>query len=90
MARSEHDLFTLQLSLVGQVSMDWERIETDPVFRTILATYEEPDEVEERQAMRVQALREYLQHYIIRERFLRDVPSTNGPGTLFIDSIKES
>lgn len=88
MARSEDDLFDLHLTLSGLVSLDRERIEQDPVFRTILSMYEVPSTDEGRETVWAQALQEYLTHYIIRERFLRDVPSTNGPGTLRIDDMQ--
>jgi hypothetical protein len=90
MARTDADLFDLRISLVGLVSLDWERIEADPVFRTIVSTFEDPGTDEGRAGIRAQALQEYLAHYTIRERFLRDAPATNGPGTLHIESIEST
>jgi len=90
MARSDADLFNLRITLVGDISLDWERVEQDPVFRTILMTYGDLETEEERAMARRQSLQEYLAHYTIRERFLRDVPATNGPGTLHIERIEST
>lgn len=87
MARTADDLFTIRIRTTASVSLDWERIEQDPVFRTILAMYPEQDNPQGTRVIRREALRDYLAHYLMRERLLRDMPSTNGPGSLYIDEL---
>jgi hypothetical protein len=70
MARGPEDLFEIALDIEARVSLDMERIESDPVYRQCITI--EPDPAT--------ALQAYIEHYVARDRFLRDMPSTNGPG----------
>lgn len=70
MARGPEDLFEIALDVEARVSLDMERIESDPVYRQCITI--EPDSAT--------ALQAYIEHYVARDRFLRDMPSTNGPG----------
>ena len=70
MARGPEDLFEIALDIEARVSLDMERIESDPVYRQCITI--EPDSAT--------ALQAYIEHYVARDRFLRDMPSTNGPG----------
>ena len=72
MARGPEDLFEIALGIEARVSLDMERIESDPVYRQCLT-------MESDSALALQA---YIEHYVARDRFLRDMPSTNGPGQL--------
>lgn len=79
MARSPEDLLEVRLGLMARVSLDMERIEEDPIYRQCLMVA----------ADETSALQAYLEHYITRERFLRDMPSTNGPGQLAMSEFIE-
>lgn len=70
MARGPEDLFDVSITLEARISLDKERIEKDPVYRQCLLMTE----------TEAGALQAYLEHYIMRDRFLKDMPSTNGPG----------
>ena len=70
MARGPEDLFEIALDIEARVSLDMERIESDPVYRQCITI--EPDPAT--------ALQAYIEYYVARDRFLRDMPSTNGPG----------
>jgi hypothetical protein len=72
MARGPEDLLYLTLDLSAGISLDMERIEEDPIYHQTVAM--EPD--------KELALQAYLEHYLIRDRLLREMPSTNGPGHL--------
>lgn len=73
MARTDDDIFELVGSLAFRISLDWERIEADPVWRQTSLMAE---------GDRAISLQLYLSHYVARDSFLRAVPSTNGPGQL--------
>ena len=79
MARSPEDLLEVRLGLMARVSLDMERIEEDPIYRQCLMVASDE----------ASALQAYLEHYITRERFLRDMPSTNGPGQLATSDVIE-
>ena len=80
MARGPEDLFEVALDIVARVSLDMERIESDPVYRQCIAI--ELDSAS--------ALQAYIEHYVARDRFLREMPSTNGPGCLTLKGLAES
>lgn len=73
--RNDQDIIQVDLLLFGSLSLDMERMEQDPNWRTIAAQYDLPLEIE-------RAVFEYITHYVRREKLLRDMPSTNGPGDL--------
>lgn len=77
MARSDEDLFEITLDLTARVSLDRERIEADPIYQQNLLLASDPDA----------ALQAYLEDYIVRDRFLREMPSTNGPGQLTLKGL---
>ena len=77
MARSEEDLFEITLDLTARISLDRERIEADPIYQQNLLLASDPEA----------ALQAYLEHYIERDRFLRECPSTNGPGQLTLKGL---
>jgi hypothetical protein len=56
MARSEDDLFSVRIQTTATLSLDWERIEQDPVFRTVLSMYPEQDTDVGRAVIRKEAL----------------------------------
>jgi len=73
MARTDEDIFEVTGTLNFRLSLDWERIEADPVWRQYLMLSEGNINA---------ALEAYLVHYLTRDRLLREMPSTNGPGQL--------
>jgi hypothetical protein len=75
--RTEEDIIRVRVGLSGILELDLERIELDPNWRQIAMTYDLNDSQE-----RAKALMAYVSHYVVRERFLREMPSTNGPGEL--------
>jgi hypothetical protein len=91
MARSEKDLVDVKVELTGSLGLDWERIYEDPVFRQITMIHGEVaiDDVNDASPeWRQVVLQEYLLHYIARDRLLRDMPSTNGPGELNMKELE--
>lgn len=87
MARFEKDLVDIRLELKGFVGLDWERMYEDPVFRQAMIIHGEVplEQVHDADPLwRSTVLQEYLLHYIVRDRLLRDMPSTNGPGELHL------
>jgi hypothetical protein len=70
MARTDEDIFEVTGTLNFRLSLDWERIEADHVWRQYLMLSEDLGA----------ALEAYLVHYLTRDRLLREMPSTNGPG----------
>jgi hypothetical protein len=82
--RTEEDIVRVSLLLSGSFELDMQRIiEDDPNWKQISAQYEKssPKGLEA-------ALIAYVNHYIVRERLLRDSPCTNGPGELRIQDIQ--
>lgn len=91
MARTEQDLFEIKIELTAFVGLDWERIFEDPAFRqaTMIHGEIDLDDVQKASPEWHQAvLNEYLLHYILRDRVLRDMPSTNGPGELTLRKME--
>lgn len=74
MARGLEDLMDVAVPLIGHISLDMERVESDPIYQQYLMVSESPTE----------ALGQYIVFYVTREAFLQRVPSTNGPGHLAI------
>jgi hypothetical protein len=76
MARNTEDIIDISFQLQAHISLDIERIIEDPIWKIICIQngFEEDFHKE--------LLQEYLNHYIIRERFLSEMPCTNGPGNL--------
>ena len=74
MAQDFKDLFNISVQLTANISLDWERIREDPVYKTCLMI--NPDA----------PLEAYLEYYVTKSVFLKDMPSTNGPG--YFTSIK--
>jgi hypothetical protein len=76
--RTEEDIVRVTFTVEGTIELDRQRItEDDPNWVQIAAGFNLADPVQLQQA-----LTRYLEHYVSRERFLRDMPSTNGPGQL--------
>jgi hypothetical protein len=78
MARTDEDIFEVIGTLSFRLSLDWERIENDPVWRQYLMVSESPEA----------ALEAYVEHYITRDRLVREMPSTNGPGQLALQYME--
>ena len=76
--RDEQDIIQVTLTVVGNIELDLERIEADPNWRQVLSAGWDLDTPEGR----LGALQDYLGHYITRELFLREMPSTNVPGSI--------
>jgi hypothetical protein len=82
--RSEADVITVRVNLVGSVELDWQRmVEDDPNWARVSTGWDLEDPLQLQAA-----IHSYLMHYIARERFLRDMPTTNGPGLLIPGSIQ--
>jgi hypothetical protein len=80
--RTEQDIVRLQLGLAAELELDLERVGADPVFRALAGKHGIlMDDVVDYEVLRP-VLQEYVQHYLVRERFLAKMPSTNGPGAL--------
>jgi hypothetical protein len=77
MARSEEDILELSFQLEAHVTLDIERVINDPIWRLIcLQSGLEDTEYHP------ELLVDYLNHYIIRDKALTDMPATNGPAEL--------
>jgi hypothetical protein len=81
--RTEEDILRIQVQLYGHIELDWERIESDPNWRQISQPFDLSNETE-----RQLAVHQYVSHYVLRERFLRDMPSTNGPGDIRLTEME--
>lgn len=77
--RTDADVLRLGLLFLGRVEIDLERLESDPVWRSIISTA--PD-------LRT-GLQEYILHYTLREKLFTYMPCTNGPGSLELKEIIE-
>lgn len=80
--RSEVDIISVQAMTVRRLTLDLERMERDPVWIQISESLgAAPGTI-----IFEQAVRSYLHHYILRDQFPHNMPSTNGPGD--IDQIQ--
>lgn len=80
MARSDDDILNISFNLNANVSLDIERILGDPIWKTLCIS-EGVNEGE----FYTELLPDYLNHYILREKLLSNMPSTNGPADLSIN-----
>lgn len=82
--RTENDIVRLKMDLEAVIEVDLQRMaDDDPNWAQLSQGYD-LSTVEGRYA----ALRVYVEHYITRERFLRDMPSTNGPGSVELTELE--
>jgi hypothetical protein len=76
--RSEADLINIQATVKRRLTLDLERLEKDPVFVQITEQLNAaPGEPSLEDAVRL-----YLNHYIVRDQFPHLMPATNGPGDI--------
>jgi hypothetical protein len=80
--RSEADIIHVQATITRRLTLDLERLERDPVWLSISEQYPIVPGTEVADAM----VSAYINHYILRDQFPHQTPSTNGPGD--IDEIK--
>lgn len=73
--KSELDIIRIDFIVSGRIELDLERVIEDPTWRTVTSEFQLPEELE-------LALRSYLSFYTRSERFLREMPGTNGPGDI--------
>lgn len=80
--RSAQDIISVQATITRRLTLDLERIESDPVFSQVAQQlgYAAGDPLTE------ELVGAYLQHYIVRDQFPHQTPTTNGPGD--IDAIQ--
>lgn len=83
MAQNDNDLFQLRFTLRATLSLDWERILADPVWRQCAMEYEAEGLDVSDETTRGMVLQGYLRHYLSQERLLAGMPSTNGPGRIY-------
>jgi len=74
--RDLNDLKVFQVTLIGTVELDLERVAEDPIWSLVSNGFDLTDKEQQNQA-----LEKYLCQYLMREVLLRDMPSTNGPLT---------
>jgi hypothetical protein len=77
--RTLDDLVQIRFQLHSTISLDWERIELDPDWIMISSEFDLSD-----QEQLEQALFRYIASYISRQQILTHMPSTNGPGDLYV------
>jgi len=70
--RSKDDLVNVSFVMEGIVSLDWERIEQDPVWQMAAR----------RHADRKACLADYVSRYLSNEAILTEAPATNGPASV--------
>jgi hypothetical protein len=84
--RSEEDIVRVKIELTADIELDMQRmVEDDPVWLQISHGAELDDPLQRQEAFRL-----YLSHYIVRERFLSGMPSTNGPGSMRLNKMEVS
>ncbi|MGD0904933.1 MAG: hypothetical protein ABR924_18575 [Terracidiphilus sp.] len=76
--RSAADIITVQATVTRRLSIDLERLEKDPVWNQIL----EQGQTEPTPVSLEEAMKRYLQYYIVRDQFPHQTPCTNGPGDI--------
>lgn len=81
--RSEEDIVEVRIEMSSLLSLDWERIENDPIWIQIGNDCNLSDP-----AQRHQALLRYIGAYIGLEKFFRDCPSTNGPASVWAHNME--
>lgn len=78
--RTNEDLKRIQFRMQGSVQLDLERIEADPVWKSILhrdrLDGDDPDDVET-------GLISYINHYMAQIVMFENCPSTCGPGDVY-------
>lgn len=83
--KSPEDLVQVKVSLYSIISLDKERIETDPAWAEVCSRFDfdDPEQVK-------QALFQYLGLYISREELFdyRFMPATNGPSAILITDME--
>lgn len=83
--RSEADVIRVEIELFGTFELDFQRmVEDDPNWLQICSQCDMSDP---RGWGLRNAINLYIKHYILRERFLRDMPTTNGPGELTMGKV---
>lgn len=76
--RSEEDIITVQATISRRLTFDLERLERDSVWIQLIQqsqTEPEPASLEE-------CMSRYVRHYIVRDQFPHQTPTTNGPGDI--------
>ena len=74
MARSDEDIINITFEVSAQISLDIERIINDPIWK-ILCLSEGYDDT----SYYPELLQLYISYYVVRDKFLSHMPSTNGP-----------
>jgi hypothetical protein len=80
--RSADDLITVKATITRRLTLDRERLESDPVWSQVSQQlgYVTGDPLTE------ELVSTYLNHYIVRDQFPHQTPTTNGPGD--IDAVQ--
>jgi hypothetical protein len=79
MARYPEDIINIEFKLRASLSLDIERIITDPVWSVICLAAELDSSL-----YWPELLDEYLIYYLVREKILTDMVSTNGPADIVL------
>ena len=80
--RSEADIIHVEVAIARRLSFDLERMEQDPVWNQIVAQNQAVADAAGEPLVIEQVMARYLQHYIVRDQFPHQTPTTNGPGDI--------
>lgn len=81
--RSEEDILQFRVKMLCGVSLDMERIEEDPQWEFLTRALDMSNA-----EIKKAAVETYLAKYISQEILLTNMPSTNGPASLYGTEIE--
>jgi hypothetical protein len=88
--RTPEDIVNFTFTVHGSGSLDLERVEEDPIWRSVLLqslreleyTQDFEDEAVARKAAQEAAIQRYIFYYLVREELLTNNPGANGPAMI--------